>query len=107
VLAVLRAAHAARAPRVLLGLRAHDPLPEWVTHVAAPTGSHVWTGPRDVWEERAAAAAEPTHARAAPPAARRESTGEVLVDMQNVNVAYGERRVRFCPPDCVYARTSS
>jgi ABC-type molybdenum transport system ATPase subunit/photorepair protein PhrA len=96
---VLRDAHAARAPRVLLGLRAQDPVPNWITHVLdvdppASVGAAVWAGPREAWQSLTALAA-----RAAPPpvVAPRPKNGAVarapLVEMRGVRVAYGARAV--------------
>jgi hypothetical protein len=81
----------------MLGLCAHDPLPGWVTHVASPDGSTVWTGTRAAWENQRGPAVLASDALP-PPAFTRaaHSDGEVLVDMQNVNIAYGGRKVAIC-----------
>ena len=91
---MLRDVHATRRPRVVLGLRAQDPVPEWITHVAdadaAPLAA--WTGPKQAWRPAAAAPALPLLSAVAAPGAA-AGQGEVLVDMKNVNVAYHERKV--------------
>lgn len=91
LLEILRALHAAKAPRVILGLRTQDPIPEWITHVAFVDGSNVVAGPKDdvvpkithvgIVEDRSVVQTTPP------------TQGKTLVDMQNVNVKYGPRSV--------------
>ncbi|KAG6873130.1 hypothetical protein C0995_002504 [Termitomyces sp. Mi166 len=89
LLEVLRTLHAAKAPRVMLGLRTQDPIPEWITHVAFVDGSKVVVGPKDD------VVLKITHVNGVKdrPVVQtaRSTQGKLLVDMQNVNVKYGPR----------------
>ncbi|KAG6828294.1 hypothetical protein H0H92_008454 [Tricholoma furcatifolium] len=91
LLNVLHSLHTSKAPRVLLGLRTQDPVPEWISHVAFVDGNRVVTG------TKAEVLPQVTHvdlAKDTPPmdvVKTRSKPGELLVDMQNVNVKYGPR----------------
>ncbi|KAH8103458.1 P-loop containing nucleoside triphosphate hydrolase protein [Cristinia sonorae] len=94
VLSLLQKLHfSVKPPHVIVGSRMQDPIPDWTTHVALITGrgtvkvgrkeevistytssSHCWTPPID--------ASRPKH-----------ESEEVLVDMSNLNVSYGNRKV--------------
>ncbi|KAF5380371.1 hypothetical protein D9615_004509 [Tricholomella constricta] len=92
LLEVLRALHTARAPRVVLGLRTQDPVPEWVTHVAFVNNGRVVAGPK----EEVLPAVEHIVATASTkeaPVVRASERGELLVDMKGINVKYGTRTV--------------
>ncbi|EPQ55255.1 P-loop containing nucleoside triphosphate hydrolase protein, partial [Gloeophyllum trabeum ATCC 11539] len=41
---IFHSLHISRNPRIILGLRKQDPVPEWITHVAAVQGGSVTTG---------------------------------------------------------------
>ncbi|KZT55684.1 P-loop containing nucleoside triphosphate hydrolase protein [Calocera cornea HHB12733] len=96
LLSLLQALHAQRSPRILLALRPQDPLPSWITHVCLVSAPHVRTGPATEFREEL----ERHHVRAVAAGVseeevrrRRREGGEVLVDMQGVNIAYHERKV--------------
>ncbi|KAF8058664.1 P-loop containing nucleoside triphosphate hydrolase protein [Lyophyllum atratum] len=99
LLEVLRALHSARAPRVILGLRTQDPVPEWITHVALVKGGKVATGPKDAvlpaLEHRDTEVGGDAAMTSLVGQARGEGQGrgELLVDMQGVNVRYGPRTI--------------
>jgi len=91
VLQILNSLHNARSPRVIIGLRTQDPVPEWITHVALVGNGRVLTGRK---EETLAVAAVHTQEYAdPPPLSTTVKTGSLLVDMKNVNVRYGPRAV--------------
>ncbi|KAG5643206.1 hypothetical protein DXG03_001370, partial [Asterophora parasitica] len=90
LLEVLRALHTARAPRVILGLRTQDDVPEWVTHVAFVKGGEVIAGPK---EEVLPAVEHISTTSGTGEVLKARPTGELVVDMQNVNVKYGNRAV--------------
>jgi hypothetical protein len=85
-----------------MGLRLQDPIPEWITHIALVQGGHVTTGEKTVILEKLNSH---THEAARSVAAvrnRGSSAGAgTLVDMQNVNVRYHERHVRWYFLSCV------
>ncbi len=96
LLSLLHSIHVSNKPRIIMGLRLQDPVPEWITHIALVQGGHVTTG------EKAAILGKlnsHTHglARSATAVRNRSlSAGAgILVDMQNVNVRYHERHVRL------------
>ncbi|KII95469.1 hypothetical protein PLICRDRAFT_96475 [Plicaturopsis crispa FD-325 SS-3] len=47
LLAALHALHVARQPRIIIGLRSQDPLPEWITHIALVKDRSVLVGERE------------------------------------------------------------
>jgi hypothetical protein len=79
-----------------MSLRLQDPIPEWITHLAVVRGDQVATGPR-----QGIFAAYPVntiktrdgdaHSHAVVPENRQ---GNILADMNNVNVQYQDRKVR-------------
>lgn len=79
-----------------MGLRLQDPIPEWITHIALVHGGHVTAGEKAAILEKLNLH---THEAARSVAAvrnRDSSAGSgILVDMQNVNVRYHERHVRW------------
>ncbi|KAI0301736.1 P-loop containing nucleoside triphosphate hydrolase protein [Multifurca ochricompacta] len=94
LLSLLHSLHASNNPRIIMGLRLQDPIPEWITHIALVQGGRVKTGDRSMMlneldhahiRETARSAASVVHTS--------NSNSEVLVDMQNVNVRYHERHV--------------
>ncbi|KAH8110566.1 P-loop containing nucleoside triphosphate hydrolase protein [Phellopilus nigrolimitatus] len=87
---LLREIHETRTPRVLMALRPHDPLPDWITHVALVEGQHVRT--------HTLASAMPLLAQHAnqkntPVQLSPVVDGQELVSMKDVNVRYHERHV--------------
>ena len=79
-----------------MGLRSQDPIPEWITHIALVHGGHVTTGEKAAILEKLNLH---TYKAAQSVAAvrNRDSSAEsdILVNMQNVNVRYHERHVRW------------
>ncbi|RDB20786.1 hypothetical protein Hypma_012311 [Hypsizygus marmoreus] len=96
LLKILRSLHAARSPRVILGLRTQDPVPEWITHVALVNGGKVLTGPKEemlsVATKIGLEANKPMISSTAK-ATTSPSERKLLVEMKNVNVKYGPRAV--------------
>jgi len=91
LLSLLHSVHVSNNPRIIMGLRLQDPIPEWITHIALVQGGHVETGERAAILEKLKSH---THEAARPAAAvsTRAEAG-ILVDMRNVNVRYHERHV--------------
>jgi ABC-type multidrug transport system fused ATPase/permease subunit len=108
---LLRDLHQAQAPRVLLGLRAQDPIPEWITHVLdadAPgipaEGSHskepgLWLGSRSAWEaKRETFGGRPSKSTTTQLGTNEanqavDNPAEALAGLQNIRVSYGDRHV--------------
>jgi len=96
LLNVLRSLHETRKPRIIMGLRMQDPLPDWISHVALVRGGTVITGTKD----------EIISKHADHPAREAEHTvnttgsylqlgldhGKPVVGMRNVNVSYDTRK---------------
>ncbi|KZV63619.1 P-loop containing nucleoside triphosphate hydrolase protein [Peniophora sp. CONT] len=96
LLDLLHALHASHSPRIVMGLRAHDPVPDWVTHLALVNEGRVHAG---VKEEILEEAVKSVHAV---PAISNEHTelpseleqpGEAHIELTNLNVKYYERHV--------------
>lgn len=78
--------HTSTQPRVILGLRAQDPLPEWITHVAIVEDGKVNTGLKNKVSAR-----QQSKPLKDPLVKRR--IGKPLVEMKGVKVHYDERKV--------------
>lgn len=95
ILSLLQALHVDRSPRVILGLRTQDPVPDWISHVAVVKDGHVTTGPKhDVLTGYASTIGPRIEEQAS---ARECSIAQVadrkvLVDMKNVTVSYHGRK---------------
>ncbi|KAF8921840.1 P-loop containing nucleoside triphosphate hydrolase protein [Mucidula mucida] len=90
LLNLLHNLHSTQSPRVILGLRLHDPVPDWITHVALLRGTSVKTGLKHhiLSEEALRATSEIT---STPPLQSR--VGDIVVDMKNIKVQYQDRKV--------------
>ncbi|KAG1824019.1 hypothetical protein EV424DRAFT_745195 [Suillus variegatus] len=44
LLNVLRSLHESLSPRIIMGLRIQDPVPDWISHIALVTGKTILTG---------------------------------------------------------------
>ncbi|KAF9489754.1 P-loop containing nucleoside triphosphate hydrolase protein [Pleurotus eryngii] len=96
LLSLLYELHSARRPRVILGLRIQDAVPEWVTHLALVDGGRIHTGTKDEIERlvrESGGLSEPSKVYSNVPKASIDHSGEILVDMNNVSVKYGDRTV--------------
>lgn len=93
MLDILHSLHSARAPRIIIGLRIQDSVPEWISHIALVNGGRVITGTKDdiLASEHLQAAVEKTPAASN---ADRATPGDVLIEMKNVGVKYSTRTVR-------------
>ena len=79
-----------------MGLRLQDPIPDWITHVALVQSGHMMAGKKAAILERLNLHPHEAARSAAAGRNRGSSAGDrTLVDMQNVNVRYHERHVRW------------
>ncbi|KAJ3733162.1 P-loop containing nucleoside triphosphate hydrolase protein [Lentinula guzmanii] len=97
LLRTLHNLHAKKLPRIILGLRAHDALPDWVDHVAYVRGPTVITGDRDSVLRKIEHGSGGWHGQSKKPEVSKTSNktqvGEVLIDLKNIKVQYGDRKV--------------
>jgi energy-coupling factor transporter ATP-binding protein EcfA2 len=104
LLHLLHNLHQTRRPRVILGLRTRDDIPEWITHIALVQDGTVKAGAkgaivplikdkRDFW---------PTHDASAPSAPGAQTRGEIVLDLKNVNVKYSDRVVGSAVFPCLF-----
>jgi hypothetical protein len=97
LLSLLHSVHISNNPSIIIGLRLQDPVPEWITHIALVQDGHVTTGEKAAILEMVNLHAHEAAHSVAAVRNRCPSTGAgTLVDMQNVNVRYHERHVRWC-----------
>jgi len=104
LLNLLQKLNSARAPRIIMGLRVHDPIPDWVSHVAFVRGGRVYTGLKeDILTdhlEHVLSQSDPPSSTAAGHnlSLGKEKPRETLIDMKYVNVKYQTRHVchSFC-----------
>ena len=80
--------HLARAPRVIIGLRKGEEIPHWITHVLEiEKGAAI--------DREVVSSDHLPHQGIFGESKSSSSHGrELLADMKNVNVTYGERKVR-------------
>ncbi|KAF9445873.1 P-loop containing nucleoside triphosphate hydrolase protein [Macrolepiota fuliginosa MF-IS2] len=90
LLHLLHKLHQTRKPRVILGLRTQDDVPEWITHVALVQDGTVNAGPKD--------RILPLIKHDSPffgssNAGDIKNTGPIVLDLQSVSVKYADRIV--------------
>lgn len=96
LLNVLRSLHEKRSPRVIMGLRTQDPIPEWITHVALVQNGRVVTGEKDGVLAQRITSGSSTNKSMSKVTSTSQKTRSVLVDFTNVKVQYSDRVVRDC-----------
>jgi hypothetical protein len=97
---LLHSLHTSKNPRIILGLRLQDPVPEWISHVALINQGRVTTGRKEaVLTAKLAAGGAQGVSKDSVPRSGPDIPGKVLVDLKNVKIIYGERQV------CVSAAT--
>ncbi|KAF8901898.1 P-loop containing nucleoside triphosphate hydrolase protein [Gymnopilus junonius] len=89
----LQRLHSEKSPRIIIGLRKGEEVPSWITHVLEIEG-----GTARTWEASEFSPQLPWRLKfeiesSTPPPTQRQSEGALLVDMRDVNVAYGDRKV--------------
>lgn len=83
-----------RNPIIVLGLRQHDPIPDWITNVAVAHGDGVVAGKKvDLQQEIEAASGLSSDAAVRRAPQRKRHEGPVLVDVKGLNIAYSDRKV--------------
>ncbi|KAF5354357.1 hypothetical protein D9758_010757 [Tetrapyrgos nigripes] len=94
LLDVLRTLHQARSPRVMMGIRTQDAVPEWITHVAFVKNGRISTGEKAQVLQAASEHSQPV-LEVPPSSSPGKSTraGEVVADLKNVKVQYEQRKV--------------
>lgn len=98
LLNVLRSLHESRSPRIIMGLRMQDPVPDWISHIALVTGETILTGVKDeIMSKHAEHHAKEAENRTASTTQSYLQPGldhgKPVVDMRDVNVSYGPRKV--------------
>lgn len=94
LLELLRSLHSTRSPRIVIGLRTQDPVPDWITHVALVRGGKIITGLKEeVLSNAKNVVIEQSRASIAKASVATAAQGKLLVEMKNVNVKYGPRTV--------------
>ncbi|KAF8608444.1 P-loop containing nucleoside triphosphate hydrolase protein [Ceratobasidium sp. AG-I] len=87
---LLRVLHTKRAPRVIMTLRAQDPIPEWAAHVVRAEEGRVAVGER----AHMATMHHSSHTAQIASTKREMNTqGKPLVEINGLNIAYHERKV--------------
>jgi hypothetical protein len=82
--------HLARSPRIILGLRQGEQVPDWVTHILNVRDGIPFVS-SNFSDLRKKVIKKNLHITPVPP--RKHSVGDVVVDMKDVNVTYGTRKV--------------
>lgn len=96
-------------PHIILGMRLQDPIPTWTTHLALihKTGSVETGRKQDVLSANASVFGHhwlPTSEKQRP-GLKSNTDSEVLVDLDNVSVTYGERKVTYFTSILVHGAT--
>ncbi|KAG8907060.1 hypothetical protein FRB99_005437 [Tulasnella sp. 403] len=93
LLKILHELHQTQHPRIILGLRKHDNIPEWVTHVAYAHGDVVDIGKKEDLSAHLSAHSMASPPKATPHMLKTRHSGKIAVEAKNLNVAYQERKV--------------
>ncbi|KAG1726954.1 P-loop containing nucleoside triphosphate hydrolase protein [Suillus paluster] len=104
LLNVLRSLHESRSPRIIMGLRMQDPIPDWISHVALVRGETIVTGSKDeILSKHADHHVQEAENRMASTTQSYLQPGldhgKPVVDMKSVNVSYGTRKAT--PPSLI------
>ncbi|KAG2158708.1 uncharacterized protein EDB93DRAFT_1219272 [Suillus bovinus] len=102
LLNVFRSLHDSHIPRILMGLRMQDPVPDWISHIALVTGETILTGVKDEIMSKYADyyAKEAEHRMASTTQSYLQSGldhGKPVVDTKNVKVSYGFELLGLIP----------
>lgn len=93
LLSLLNTLHRRHAPRLIMGVRAKDVIPQWVTHLCVVRGGRVLAGQREeVQNSTKIESARNLPENHTPILASPETAG-LLIDMKDVSVKYGPRVV--------------
>lgn len=97
LLHLLHKLHQTRKPRVILGLRTRDNIPSWITHIALVQDGTVKAGEKDaiaplIINKYDSSLVHHSSATLAPG----DASGEIVLDLKNVNVKYSDRVVSKC-----------
>lgn len=101
ILSLLRSLHLSRSPRVIMGIRAQDPIPHWISHLAFISGNRVIVGPKDevLASTEARAGAHVTNHKEQEKqfshVHSQISERKAVVELNNVAVSYHERKVSW------------
>jgi hypothetical protein len=83
--------HLARSPRIILGLRQGEQVPDWVTHILDVRDGTAFTIPFFTSHF-------PDFSKKVikklPDRPRKHEVGDVVVDMKDISVTYGTRKVK-------------
>ena len=96
ILELLKELHAEKKPRIIMGLRVQDDIPDWITHVAFADKNKVHVGEK---EEVLKSLRQPltelgnTAQVNRPTVQDQDSEGRVVVNIEGANVQYGQRKV--------------
>lgn len=92
IVSLLHTFHVTRSPRVIMALRAQDPVPDWISHLAIVKDDQLITGSKGEMPalDIGKAASKPRSIEVH----KLHSRGNVLVELKNVSVSYHERKAR-------------
>lgn len=100
LLKILSELHAARRPRIILGLRKHDAVPDWITHILLAQRDSILAGTKEEMKEHLSRnmgeeqLIEPGKGLFAPAeSVRPRASGKALVEMRKLSVTYADRKV--------------
>ncbi|CEL52614.1 putative ABC transporter ATP-binding protein C323,04 OS=Schizosaccharomyces pombe (strain 972 / ATCC 24843) GN=SPAC323.04 PE=3 SV=1 [Rhizoctonia solani AG-1 IB] len=90
LLRLLHALHTKRAPRVIMTLRGQDPVPDWITHIVRAENGKAIVGERSRMVSNQFGREQEPNAKYTNNSQR---TGEPIVEICGLNIAYHERKV--------------
>ncbi|KAL0573153.1 hypothetical protein V5O48_008807 [Marasmius crinis-equi] len=98
LLSLLHKLHQSERPRVILGLRSNDEMPEWITNVATVGNRRIRTGSREDYLRGLLSTGQQNYGASVQDEntshqEMQKSPGELVVDMKNVRVEYSGRQV--------------
>jgi ATPase subunit of ABC transporter with duplicated ATPase domains len=82
--------HTKRAPRVIMTLRAQDPIPEWVTHIVRAENGQVTVGQRaQMVSKHSELGPKPNTSTSK----NVDTAGKPIIEITGLNIAYHDRKV--------------
>ncbi|KAF8736774.1 hypothetical protein AX14_014007 [Amanita brunnescens Koide BX004] len=96
ILELLKELHAEKKPRIIMGLRVQDDIPDWITHVAFADKNKVRVGEKEeVLKSLRQHVTELGNTAQVnrPTVQDQDSEGRVVVNIEGANVQYGQRKV--------------
>lgn len=98
LLSLLKSFHQNSQPHIIMALRAQDPIPDWITHLLfIQSQNRIISGAKQHVFPELVSMTTNLNQKSMPtsPTLPKQAPGNILVDLQNVNVKYHDRHVTY------------